>query len=485
LFPPAPRRSALIPVLCLILFLAGCTGESDTVRPGPALETIHVAAGSSTANPGTAEAPVPTLDQAMALTLAGPARTIKVATGTYHASGNVQWRLTGGVDIIGGCDRDTWQPQPGQYSLIELGSNPIRGLGITVPTHIRGLHLLAAVSPAGTSNPLYLNGCGEALVFEDCRFQAAAGRDSQPGYDGSDGSAPAFEGEGRPGQDAVCAQEGSAAGGMGGQQGCNGGDGGAGGGPGQAGSVGAPGECYGEEATPGGSGGAPGQDGQDGHNGLDGLDGINGEATAGLGSLVGSLFLPPAAGTGTYGQNGRPGGGGGGGGGPVGTEGCGAGGGGGGSGGYAGHAGSGGRGGGHSIALISVAGEAVFRNCRFVAGDGGRGGQGGDGGLGQPGSPGGPGGTACSAGVGRGGRGGDGGHGGFGGAGAGGNGGSSLAVLLVGVGSPAFGADCTFATGQPGQPGQGGLSGDLITLAPDGYPGIAAPIQELGNDPPR
>jgi len=464
---------ALPPVLliCAVL-LPGCVGDSATPVPEtPVPQVIHVAADGFNSNPGTTAEPLASLDRAMELMHGSPGGTILVAVGEYRAVGNQRWNITGGINIIGGCDRATWEPVAGAYSEIELPPRSIKALDIRIPTRISGLHFKATFPGDPTSNPVYLFGCSSGLVFADCILTAAAGESGRDGHDSNDHDPSGEVSDGQPGQPGACSGNVPGDGGEGGISGSKGGQGGSGGLPGQPGAEGENGHYFGAE---GGQGGMPGQDGQQGVDGQQGENGSCGSIPEGIGYFEGTSYLPFSSSDGSRGNMGQSGGGGGGGGGS--STGTGGGGGGGGSGGLSGFPGMAGEGGGHSIALICVNSRAVFTGCRFTAGNGGPGGRGGRGGRGSDGGNGGPGGEGCPGETGSGGRGGDGGNGGSGGGGAGGNGGYSIAVFLSGNTAVTISQDCIFQTGEPGTGGAGGLVGDGPQQAPSGLPGLAMDI---------
>lgn len=462
-------RRTLI-ALSFAVLLSGWSGCVDVETPddGPdaSATVLHVAPKGADFNPGTADRPLRTIWQAMDLAREGVTE-VRIATGVYSNG----FSLVGGVDIIGGCDPDTWQAQPDSFAVVTTYSSPIAGRSISLDTRIRNLDV--RVSTDRSSHALFLTGCGDRLHFVNCRFASGDGVDGTEGPDGSDAITVSPEGSGRPGGAGACADSLLVPGGV--NDWTYWGAGGDGGLPGQPGEDGRSGAFtpVGDPGT-GGAGGEPGQPGADGLDGHDGADGVDGRPAPARGFFYAEQYRTYQAGSGTDGNGGEFGGGGGGGGGS--TTGSGNGGGSGGSGGNGGRHGAGGGGGGHSIALVCRNSSVVFRDCRFTAGDGGDGGDGGDAGHGTAGTPGGSGGTECTDQVGAGGTGGQGGRGGDGGAGAGGHGGSSFAVYVDGAAQPTFAGDCAFAHGEGGAPGRGGLCADGVQRAAGGLAGLAGNV---------
>lgn len=460
--------------------LGGCSTGNSTLE-APALDRyLHVALDGWAESDGSMETPLYYINGAMQKAFQDGYRGIKIATGEYTAYlVNADLRFYGGIDIIGGCDRQTWEPVAGQYSKIYALHTPIKAVGVRTPTLVQGLEIVG--TQPGWSSPtscaVYLDGCGPELRFERCRFVSRNGYEviepPQDGHEPGPGWAAEAGGQG------VCDAAEVVPGGRGGTSSCSGGDGGPGGLPNEAGADGGPSCQFLNDY--GGAGGGVGQDGQDGIDGADGADGPNGVATPGLGRLTSGTIVPDRQGKGERGQSGEGGGGGGGGGGSV--RGTGNGGGGGGSGGQGAYLPPrGGQGGGHAIAVISVNSDAVFRQCAFISGDGGQGGPGGSGTPGALGMPGAPGGDACPGEAGRGGHGGHGGDGGASGGAAGGNGGSSFGLLVFGPLLPDLGEDCEISAGVPGQPGAGGRHGNGLTLAPSGFAGESAGLKIITPD---
>jgi len=453
----------------VLLWLSGCGPDNTGPQTVPHRDQyLHVATDGYINNAGTANAPMGYPANAIEQAFAEGYRGVKIAGGDYPFSLNgVALHFYGGVDIIGGCNRTTWEPIPGQYSRVYAVNNPIEGLSIRVPTLVRGLEIMGTRPTANrpTSVAAYLAGCSSALRFEQCRFVAQSGFDIQTSPIEID--PPAIAVPPTPGGSGSCDSALVVPGGRPGYGGLSGGPGGAGGLPGNAGETGRHGS--GSAAGIAGLGGLPGENGQDGSDGSNGRDGQNGIPLVGLGQLENNTIQPEPGQDGSSGRAGSGGGGGGGGGGS--TTGTGNGGGGGGTGGLGGHPARGGRGGGHSIGVISVNNAAVFRNCMFVANRGGRGGNGANGVPGAAGTPGARGGATCLPSVGEGGKGGSGGDGGASGGGAGGNGGAGIGLIELGTIHADLDSTCTFATISPGIPGQGGIHGRTGIRADDGYPG--------------
>ncbi len=471
-----PRMLTLFGSLLLVLGLAGCAGDPQVPIPLGQSTIVHVAPSGLNTNPGTADAPVPSLDRAQELIQAGRKASIKMAIGNYSWQWTQDWNIRAGVDIIGGCDPLTWEPVPDSLSTITLAYRTIVASAIKTPTRLRGLKFQQLVPDSPGQVVLYVFGGSSDLVFEDCVFQVPDAENGDDGRDGEDGDpvTPDVDMEGQPGQ---CPGD---------EPGwgagwdpefpytASGGNGGAPGEPGLDGFAYLPGS--------GGSGGAPGQDGQPGEDGQDGQHGRPGAPPEQIGQLSAFSLVNLDSENGTYGDNGRTGGGGGGGGG--GTDSSGGGGGMGGRGGHCGNSGRGGEAGGHTVCVACVNSPAVFRNCLFKTGNGGQGGQGGRGGVGHDGLEGGMGGNGCPGESGSGGQGGHGGRGGDGGAGAGGAGGWCIGLLTTGAQQPQVDDDCRFETGQPGAGGaggsmHGGLEIDGISQAPNGPDGQAVDRMNL------
>ncbi len=466
---PSKRSTIRLILVVLGLGLSACGPDSEIRTVSHRNEYLHVAYDGYNGDDGTADSPLSYPANAVEKAFVEGYRGVKIAAGDFGLAFNgVALKFYGGIDIIGGCDRSTWEPVPGRYSRVSTLGRPIQALGIRTPTLIQGLEIVG--SPTSTNRPtsstVYLDGCGPGLRFEFCRFVSTPGHgfsdrpeDRQPPH-------PVFPPQ--AGGQGTCDTAVHVPGGDSGWSGCPGGRGGEGGLPGAAGDDGRSGCDY---YADGGAGGPPGEPGLDGQDGKDGTDGEHGKAVAGLGRIENGN-LTPARGEGSSRASDGSGGGGGGGGGGSDT-GSGNGGGAGGTGGQGCYGADGGNGGGHSIGVICINSAVVFSNCAFIAADGGRGEDGQGGGPGAAGCDGAPGGEACPGLLGRGGHGGRGGDGGASGGGGGGNGGSSIGLLEAGAIHPMVDATCTFAVGQPGEPGQGGSGGNHESRAESGYAGEA------------
>ncbi len=458
----------------LALGPGGCGSDDSTVPVSQQDRYLHVSPNGAPQNDGSADNPLLFPFAAIKQAFVEGYRGVKLDTGLYMIyRGEIDKRLYGGIDVIGGCDPDTWQHVPGQYSKLSVPRVALLAQSIRVPTLVRGLELMASGTLIynNSATVLSLDNCGPELQFQTCRFTARDGYETdQPGDDGWE---PELSAEPDPGDPGDCNEAVVAAGGRAYGSGCTGGRGGDGGLPGEAGQDGRTGcGLWDSENTPGGE---PGQDGLDGRDERDGEDGENATASGGIGIFAFGQIFPLPANNGEAGSSGQGGVGGGGGGGSA--TGTGNGGGSGGNGGNRGQGGQGGYSGGHSVAAICVNSESVFRQCRFTAGQGGDGTDGGNGSAGVPGSVGAPGGDACPGGVGRGGHGGGGGDGGDGGAGAGGHGGASYGLLIIGSVHPDTDADCSFLTGAPSSGGAGGQHSNGLSQGPDGLPGEVAEIK--------
>lgn len=459
-------------LFCLLICgLCGCGDDDSPQSPSVRTQYLHVATNGSSAADGSSDTPLFYPNRAMEKAFLEGYRGVKFAAGDYQLYlSEIELRFYGGIDIIGGCDPQTWEPVTGQYSLFYAVRGAIPILGVRVPTLIRGLEIYGNMGGSYelSSSALYISGCGPELRFEQCRFIARSGGYSFGG--GRDGGQPGPGLAPLNGGLGSCNENVTVAGGENGLGGCWGGHGGDGGLPGQPGQDGGyPCGTYGDNLA---VGGMPGQDGQDGPSGDDGEDGANGKSQPGLGQLLSGNIEPFGTQWGDMGKNGRGGFGGGGGGGSI--NGTGNGGGGGGYGGGGGGSGVGGPSGGHSIAVLCDNSNVIFHQCTFRGAQGGRGGNGGNGALGVTGSPGAAGGDACLEEIGRGGHGGTGGHGGAGGGGAGGNGGASYGLLILGEILPDWGDECVFASDTSdttGTGGIGGLNGNGQTRADDGFAG--------------
>jgi len=363
---------------------------------------VFVAKGGSDANLGTIDAPVLSIQRAIDLAAADPARDhVYVSVGTYVE----QLHLADGVSIWGGYDADDfWSRSTGNAVEVVHGAATQAQVVETVIASeatqkiVLGDLTVRSVTAASvqteTRTQIALRATDSFLVeLQRVRLFAdpgANGRQGAPGVLGTE----SFGGSGGNGSEPFF----------------NGKDGTAGGG------------------ASGGSGGAggsyPGQ-GKDGKDGGDGAIGANGSpATSSLPLILAGEWVVASASKGMNGTSGGKGGGGGGGGGGSGgiVFGSGDKGGVGGKGGAYGGGGQGGWPGGSSVGLLASGSTVVLLGSEIAVGDGGHGGGGGSGHAGGAGNAGGAptGGTTGGFTGGDGGRGGDGGKGGRGGAGAGG-----------------------------------------------------------------
>ncbi len=442
---------------------AGLDDNCDGVD-GDAAHSLFVAPGGSDTAPGTMEAPLATLAQAV--TAAGfnaDVDTILVGGDLVLAD---TLTLTDAVTIAGGFDaaagwtRDVTTPST-------LSTPPV-GVHIEAgdaPVSLDALSIVAADATEDGASSVGIRVVNSSAVtlrnLEVFAGQGADGADGANGANGAEGGAGEPGGAGCEYEGGVfcddCSGPGIAAGGtsscgagLGGQGGAAGKGKNGAGGAGQDGSGGAV----------GGAGGSPSNDGGAGGAGATGATGTPGAGSAVLGA-GGPLGWTAASGEdGGAGEGGHGGGGGGGGGGDGGAMVCnayGGAGGGGGAGGCGGAGGAGGQGGGASVALYLWGSTVTLGSCTLEASNAGHGGAGGAGGVGGAGGPGGPGGgkTGDTGAGGAGGAGGDGGQGGPGGGGAGG-----VSAALMTGGGAAYTEDpdgsVSYAVGAPGQGGAGG-----------------------------
>ncbi len=388
-----------------------------------------------------------------ALAVATPAgQPVYVCSGQFSESLTVSEGATvyGGIDCSAGWH---WvaTPSAAQRTLV----SPTSGVPLVVAhdpsastvAHVFGFTFHAPAGAAAGESSIAAIVQAAPVKFEQCRFEAGAGKDGTDAV--QNGAAAAAGGFGNNGEavfQTTCSpdQTGTLDGGAAkSNPSCPASIGGAGGkggdGSGSDGLFGADGAPLDAAQAPKGKGGK----GQAciamlcpvceiGHDGIDGGDGGKGAAGIGTGALVGTTFVGVSGGPG---GDGTIGGGGGGGGGARSTDGCRAdSGGSGGAGGCAGVGGPGGTFGGSSIALAIVdTANFTFVGCTASSVQAGRGGNGAPGIVGAMGGAGGLGGDhnvtlayttdACSGG--KGGKGGDGGHGG------GGSGGHSVGLICV------------------------------------------------------
>jgi Bacterial Ig-like domain len=391
-------------------------------------QAIWVSQGGSPTNPGTRDAPLSSIQDAIdAADNAGNGADVYVAEGNYDESLTLRSR----VSIYGGFEDVDWTRDIDTRRPVVSGAAvAVRGTTANALT-VEGLEIIAAdgVGVGGASIAVLLNTSDGVLLTRNVIT-------SGNGAAGATGTTPGRAATGaagsRGGNARLCVSRTS-----GGTRGVNyrdGGNGGLGGGTNP--TSGASGE--------GGSGGSAGSRGTSGSkNGKDagngaavGSAGSSGAAGADFGAVdVDGNYVVDASGT--TGGRGGAGYGGGGGGGAYGLVGfCGGSGGGGGGGGQGGFGGTAGLGGGASFGVLVIGqGAVAIVGNEVVTGAGGAGGVGANGGSGGFGGGGRSGGSrGCDSIIpslctGSGGDGGDGRTGGRGGHGGGGGGGPSVGVL--------------------------------------------------------
>ncbi|WP_158502023.1 hypothetical protein [Vitiosangium sp. GDMCC 1.1324] len=441
-------------------------GNGDGVPSAPGLYVDPVKGSDAPASPGSPEAPLRTLGEALQRLRSGQVRgkaAIYLASGSFDEAGltlDVPVSLYGGYGGV-----NDWVTRPGQRSRLAGGTvgltvRDLSDAGIVLE-HV-SIHSANGVEPGAPSIALrVLRSSGVEL--RDVVLEAGLGALGADGRSGTPGQAGVGGGNGGEASD----DNGAGGAGPAGMTTCSGSDrsggvGGAGISDKNSGSIaGRPGKPN----TRGGNGGSGGVvdcesdpefcdchggSGGNGFPGVLGAKGPSGSGGSGLGvlDLTGLTWRPnQQGGAGDAGLPGEGGGGGGGGGicseeivflpAPFASGG----GGGGGGGGCGGTGGQGGGGGGASIALLLIdsrvtVGEGTQLRA-LGGGPGGSGGAGGEGGLGGSGGAGGMGDSGYfSMGQelpfhiagGDGGKGGQGGDGGRGGAGGGGGGGPSVGV---------------------------------------------------------
>ncbi len=486
--------------------------------------SIFVAKNGSDSNSGTTEdAPMLTIQAAMAKALVLSKRDIYVATGVYSQS----LTILAGVKLYGGYSSDFTVRNKLLYETVIMGQaftvaqpgavNVLDQTGTPGSIVVDGFTIFGKSNNTlgGSSYAVYIRGTTNALVFSNNTIYAGNGGAGSAGTGGAVGTGGAGgegsigvnsfevssyncasdmvdpEGWGGSGGTRTCgATSISVAGGDGGDSACpvggqapvsaeNGLAGANGGGAGGAGGYdGTFSSC--SSCTIPGNGSYEGADGAQGTAGTPGVSGAPGcsvSPAVGLsGTVLSGLWAAYAGGTGASGTHGGGGGGGGaGGGGDRASSGCndriGASGGGGGAGGCAGTGGTGGTGGGGSFGIFlyytaTPTSIPTLLGNTVEGGSGGSGGTGGTGGTGGPGSAGGLGGLTTSGGSSllctrRGGNGGNGGLGGHGAGGGGGCGGASFAIYAYGYGTANLSAYKNPASNTliPGAGGAGGQGG--------------------------
>jgi len=443
------------------------------VEVDPPLPTAaHVAPDGLDSNPGTRNSPVLTIGRGMVVAATLASDSVYVAQGTYIEVVN----LHDTIEIVGGCDRATWQPQVGVYSILTGGPSPMAAGLIDFPLQVTVANFeviaTSGTVPGEPSIAVAAVNCTGALRFLNCKFTAGNGFQ---GTAGSAGANAIDAEDGRNGFSGDCNLTNTNPGGPGGLGAYPGGAGGHGGNQfanGQNGGQGSGGT--GPLFTPGANGGATGDPGGDGFSASGAGGGVNG--SGGLASPTaggGFPYWPATFGdAGAFGGGGSGGGGGGGGGGFQFTllgDGVGNSGGGGGGGGFGGQGGGGGQGGSASIGFLSINSVPTLFDCVITTGQGGDGGAGGDGGFGGNGGGGGIGANWCIGQIGRGGNGGGGGSGGQGGGGAGGWGGPSVGIWSEEGSGPFLSGTTVYNIGNGGSGGPGGNPGGQT--APNGESG--------------
>lgn len=382
----------------------------------------------------------------LSTTAAKPA--VLVSAGVYTETVT----LKDGVSVYGAYHPQSWQRDFGGNITTISGANiAVVAKGITKLTVLQGFWIQSAAGASGGLSKPGQNSVGvhivncKDLVLEKNNIKAGTGgtggdgaSEGQKGGDGSPGN-PGSKGA----EDDTyfyCEENGKPPIGTSGP-GCSGTVSGYKGGAGGESGLSKSGSVAGKAGQPGdglqgGAGGVPvaGKEGGAGEPGGAGLDGMN-APKAGIGGVVGELWVSGAGSKGSNGAGGGGGGGGAGGGSVHGTGNCydwGGTGGGGGGGACGGTGGDGGAGGGGSFGVLVVNSSWVVLSKNVITSTtGGVGGAGRGGGLGGTGATGGAGGAAYDEGK-AGGKGGKGGNGGKGGAGSGGTGGPSWAIYGVG-----------------------------------------------------
>ncbi|MGK0360990.1 MAG: hypothetical protein ACI9U2_003306 [Bradymonadia bacterium] len=448
---------------------ANCDGVDGDVAASIFVDPL---AGDG-ANPGTPEAPVATLAEALAL-VDGQRRRVLLSIGVHLVIGPQD--VPDGVHIHGGYAgvADGWRRVARDEAVTTLQgpATVLRYANLVSATTLDRLDITtpdggvdeSTIAIVATNVDVHLT-LSAVHVRPGRGGAGAAGVDGASGADALQAAAPGVgPNGGAAGANPQCPD--ATAGGNGANIV-------------QAAGQDAPG------GAPGGSSSPAGEDGLPGAPGERGPDGAIGDGASAFGAIVDGRWRLTVGTDGTPGRAGRGGGGGGAGGmeiGPVEPLRQGGGGGGGGAGGCAGLGGGRGGSGGASIALMVRGGQVLAIECEFFANSGGAGSVAGAGPAGSPGgvaAGGEP--ETCNGACGAGAPGGDGGDGGCGGPGGGGAGGPSIAVLGVGPAAPVRFEDRQGAVvapivvvSDPGAAGGGG-AGCGVTGA-DGALGVALPI---------
>lgn len=406
----------------------GTDVESDTVWVTvfeDLARALYVSPAGLAGNPGTREAPLASIQDAIdAADALGDGTDVYVAAGTYDES----LTLAANVGVYGGFDADSWAFDPdASMTLVQGGPTAVLARGASgIRVSWMHIHASDAVGDGATSIGLLLEDATDAILRGNV-IEAGAGTDGLRGEDRSTRGGQGGDGS-RGGSHGSCSDAtGGRGGGVSGADGWNGGRGGAGGK--SSGSGGSKGNGDGGGAGGGGSTGrAAGSPGTPGDPGAIGNSGAGG---APFGSVDDNGYNPARGGTGGTGRAGFGGGGGGGGTNVVWAAiACGGGGGGGGEGGLGGYGATGGYGGGASLGLLLLGtSDVVVAESEIRTTEGGAGGNGGVGGAGQEGGDGGNGGSGDNDDRYPGGKGGKGGRGGQGGPGGGGGGGPSIGIV--------------------------------------------------------
>jgi len=448
---------------------SNCDGIDGDVE-----RAVFVAVDGDDSGPGTLEAPLATLEAAIALSRAEN-KDVYVCNGSYEQAVTIR---ESGVRLFGGYACDLGGRRVPDRARFHART--------TVPLKVQGvrdvvLDRLAFVA----SDASAFEGSSVAGVIENStgielrRVELQSG-DAGPGRDGTmgialDGRGPTGASGGTACNELLCADYGRG-GYFESAPSCEGGErpepGGAGGDGGHEAVLAEAGH-----SSPSGVAGGLVSDilaERDGQSGGEGARGeVGSSSTRPIGELTGSTYVPSNVGSlGGYGRSGRGGGGGAGiralhqgdlcckpghGGSQGGFGGCG------------GRPGSGGTGGGASIALVVIQSDVTLTWTRLVSGDGGKGGAGGPGGSAQTGGLGGDVYTTKSGRLS--GVGGLGGPGGPGGSGGPGGGGPSLGLALSGSPRPHLEGVQVLL----GLPGFGGDAARDAVAGEDGPDGISVP----------
>lgn len=162
---------------------SNCDGVPDTTD-----DFVYVSSVGSDTNPGTLERPLRTI--AHALTVARmQSKDVLVARGIYE--GEVS--LVGGVNLFGGYrpdfrDRDvTLYPVQLEYRDGAPGAPVVRCENLSAPTRIEGFTIAGsdATTPGRGSTALYVDRCGDRVVFSSLTVIAGRGADGVRGNDSS------------------------------------------------------------------------------------------------------------------------------------------------------------------------------------------------------------------------------------------------------------------------------------------------------------